>query len=96
VNVLCDSQSAIHLATNPAYHENTKHIDVRYHFLRHVIDGEKIGLKKVHTRENYARIFAKRRDAAMVFSFSWLAEEMMNGHGQGIRKIVVKVEFVGI
>ena len=30
----------------------------------------------------------------MVFSFSWLAEKMMNGHGQGIRKIVVKVEFV--
>jgi len=30
----------------------------------------------------------------MVFSFSWLAEEIMNGHEQGIRKIVVKVEFV--
>jgi hypothetical protein len=31
----------------------------------------------------------------MVFSFSWLAKRMMNRHGQGIRKIVVKVEFVG-
>ena len=30
----------------------------------------------------------------MVFSFSWLAEEMMNGHGQGTRKIFVKVEIV--
>jgi len=30
----------------------------------------------------------------MVFSFSWLAEKMMNQHGQGIRKIVVKVEFL--
>ena len=36
------------------------------------------------------------REPAMVFSFSWRVEEMMNGHGQGIRKIVVKVEFVGI
>eukprot|EP00253_Pinus_taeda_P011119 PITA_11119 len=44
VNVLCDSQSAIHLATNPAYHNRTKHIDVRYHFLRHVIDGGKVAL----------------------------------------------------
>lgn len=34
VNVLCDSQSAIHLATNPSYHRKTKHIDVRCHFLR--------------------------------------------------------------
>eukprot|EP00253_Pinus_taeda_P025413 PITA_25413 len=59
VDVLCDSQSAIHLATNPAYHNRTKHIDVRYHFLRHVIDGGKVALKKVHTRENCADIFTK-------------------------------------
>eukprot|EP00253_Pinus_taeda_P020951 PITA_20951 len=57
VILLCDSQSAIHLATNPAYHSRTKHIDVRYHFLRHVIDGGKVALQKVHTRENYADIF---------------------------------------
>lgn len=39
VNVLCDSQSVIHLATDQAYHNKTRHIDVRYHFLRHVING---------------------------------------------------------
>ena len=59
VNVLCDSQSAIHLATNHAYHSRTKHIYVRYHFLRHVIDGGKVALKRVHTRENCADIFTK-------------------------------------
>eukprot|EP00253_Pinus_taeda_P008627 PITA_08627 len=59
VNVLCDNQSAIHLAANPAYHSRTKHIDVRYHFLRHVIDGGKVALQKVHTRENCANIFTK-------------------------------------
>ena len=59
VNVLCDSQSAIHLATNLSYHNKTNHIDVRYHFLRHVIDGGKVALKKVHTRENCADIFTK-------------------------------------
>eukprot|EP00253_Pinus_taeda_P032818 PITA_32818 len=59
VDVLCDSQSAIHLATNPAFHSRTKHIDVRYHFLRHVIDGGKVALKKVNTRENCADIFTK-------------------------------------
>ena len=52
-----DSESAIHLVTNPAYHSRTKHIDVRYHFLRHVIDGGKVALQKVHTRENCADIF---------------------------------------
>jgi hypothetical protein len=32
--VFCDSQSAIHLTKNQMYHEMTKHIDVRYHFLQ--------------------------------------------------------------
>jgi len=59
VNVLCNSQSVIHLVTNTAYHNKTKHIDVRYHFLRHVIDGGKVVLKKVHTWENCADIFMK-------------------------------------
>ena len=49
VNVFCDSQSAIHLATNLAYHSKTKHINVRYHFVRHVIEGGKAILKKFHT-----------------------------------------------
>ena len=33
-----DSESTIHLAKNPAYHSKTKHIDVRYHWIRQVLD----------------------------------------------------------
>jgi hypothetical protein len=88
VNVLCDSQSAIHLANNPTYHSKTKHIVVKYHFVRHVIDGGGVALKKVHTQENCARHVYKTstvREVAVVFGFSWLAEKVMNGLGQGIR-----------
>ena len=35
VLVHCDSQSAIHLAKDQRYHKRTKHIDVRYHKIRH-------------------------------------------------------------
>eukprot|EP00253_Pinus_taeda_P004184 PITA_04184 len=59
VNVFYDSQSVIHLATNPSYHNKTKHIYVRYHFLRDVIDDGKLALKKVHTCDNCADIFTK-------------------------------------
>ena len=38
VTVFCDSQSAIHLAKNQVYHARTKHIDVRYHFMREIIE----------------------------------------------------------
>jgi len=34
----CDSQSAIHLAKNPAFHSKTKHIDLRYHWIRCVLE----------------------------------------------------------
>jgi hypothetical protein len=29
----CDSESAIHLAKNSTFHSNTKHIQLRYHFI---------------------------------------------------------------
>ena len=31
--VFCDSQSAIHLTKHQMYHERTRHIDVRFHFI---------------------------------------------------------------
>ena len=34
------------------YHERTKHIDVRYHFIKDVIEEGKITMKKVSTAEN--------------------------------------------
>jgi hypothetical protein len=34
VTLLCDNESAIHMVDNPVEHSRTKHIDIRYHFLR--------------------------------------------------------------
>ena len=59
IKVFCDSQSAIHLAKNPAYHSKTKHIPVKYHFVRHVVDEGGVVLEKVHTKENSADMFMK-------------------------------------
>ena len=36
ITVFCDSQSAIHLMKHQMYHERTKHIDARYHFIREI------------------------------------------------------------
>jgi len=59
VYILYDTQSAIHLATNTAYHRKTKHIDVKYHLVRQVVDEGGVALKKVHTQENYVKMFIK-------------------------------------
>ena len=34
VPLLCDNESAVKLANNPVQHSCTKHIDIRYHFLK--------------------------------------------------------------
>jgi hypothetical protein len=57
--VFCDSQSAIHLARNTSYHSKTKHISVKYHFVRHIVDEGGVSLEKVHTKVNFAYIFMK-------------------------------------
>ena len=59
VNVYCDSQSAIHLAKNQLYHAHMKHISVRFHFLREIIDEGKILLQKIKTAENPANMLTK-------------------------------------
>ena len=57
--LMCDSQSAIHLSKNHAHHERTKHIDIRYHFIRQVIENKSVILTKVSGEENTADIFTK-------------------------------------
>ncbi|KAL1556436.1 Retrovirus-related Pol polyprotein from transposon TNT 1-94 [Salvia divinorum] len=56
VVVFCDSQSAICLAKDQVHHERTKHIDVRYHFLK---NEKRIEVKKVGTADNPADMFTK-------------------------------------
>jgi len=55
----CDSQSAICLAKNAMFHARTKHIDVRYHFIREVLENGLITMIKVHTSQNPADALTK-------------------------------------
>lgn len=42
--VFCDNQSAIHLAAEDAFRERTKHIDIRYHYIRELVKKELIDI----------------------------------------------------
>jgi hypothetical protein len=44
VPLLCENESAIRMADNPVEHSRTKHIDIRYHFLR---DHQQKGISKL-------------------------------------------------
>ncbi|WVY97343.1 hypothetical protein V8G54_029494 [Vigna mungo] len=54
-----DSQSAIHLAKNSAFHSRTKHIDVRYHFIRSLLEDGVLTLRKILGSKNPADMLTK-------------------------------------
>ena len=57
--VNCDSQSAIDLSKNSMYHSRSKHIEVRYNWLRLVIEQQSFELEKIHTDKNLADMLTK-------------------------------------
>ena len=59
ITVHCDNQSAIHLMKNPMFHEKSKHIDIKMHFIRDVIHSKQELIKKISTHDNPADIFTK-------------------------------------
>ena len=62
VPLLCDSTSAISVAENPMMHSRTKHIDVRFHFLRDHYEKGDIELCYIDTTRQLADILTKPLD----------------------------------
>lgn len=59
ITILCDNQSAIKLVKNPVFHNKTKHIDIRYHFIRDLYEYKSIEILYVNFNENCADILTK-------------------------------------
>lgn len=57
--IFCDNQSAIHLGKNSSFHSRSKHIDVRYHWIRDVLDEKLLELEKIHTDHNGSDMMTK-------------------------------------
>ncbi|CAN1802350.1 Retrovirus-related Pol polyprotein from transposon TNT 1-94 [Linum perenne] len=64
ITIFCDSQSAICLTKDQMYHERSKHIDVRYHYIRWVIAEGKVKVTKISTHDNPADMMTKAVPAA--------------------------------
>jgi hypothetical protein len=48
----CDIQSVINIAKNATFHYNTKHIQLRYHLIRSILEDGQLKLEKIHTSQN--------------------------------------------
>jgi hypothetical protein len=73
VPLLCDSTSAISVATNLVLHSRTRHIDVHFHFFRDHSEKANIDLCHVDTHCQLADIFTKPIDQS---TFTHLGGEL--------------------
>lgn len=59
VDILCDNSSTIKLSKNPVMHRRTKHIEVRFHYLRDLVNEGKVQLVFCSTDDQVADVMTK-------------------------------------
>ena len=67
------SQSAIYLVMNLTFHARTKHIDIRYHFMRDILEDDKVKLEKLESLVNFVDALTK---LVSIEKFRWCSKSM--------------------
>lgn len=67
--LFCDNLSAINISKNPVQHSRIKHINIRHHFIRELIEDKVISIEHIRTKRQLADIFTKVMDANQFGAF---------------------------
>ena len=57
--MLCDNMSTIEMTKNPVFHGRSKHIKIRHHYIRELVDKKEIELQFCNMGEQLAHLFTK-------------------------------------
>ena len=63
LTIYCDNTSAINISKNPVQHSRTKHIEIRHHFIRELVDIDTFTLEFIHIDDQKADLFTKPLDS---------------------------------
>ncbi|GAA0168784.1 hypothetical protein LIER_23422 [Lithospermum erythrorhizon] len=74
MTLYCDNMSSINISKNPVHHITTKHIAIRHHFIRELVEDKVITLEHVSTDKQLVVIFTKALDVAQL-------ESLRSSHG---------------
>lgn len=69
INLFCDNQAAISFCKSPIENHATKHISVKLHFIRNLLNDKIFKLKYVNTKENLADIFTRAFTKQALFEY---------------------------
>jgi hypothetical protein len=59
MTIFIDNKSAIQLCKNPVFHDRTKHIEVRFHYIRECVEAGKLDVDYISTNEQLGDIHTK-------------------------------------
>lgn len=59
IPIICDNTSAINISKNLVMHSRTKHISIKYHYLREKVVDKEVRLEHISTKEQVVDTFTK-------------------------------------
>ena len=60
--IYCDNQSCVKLSENPVFHDKSKHIEIKYHYIKDMVQKGELKLHYVATDEHIDDVLTKPLD----------------------------------